>query len=141
MDSAQTIYATVALAIVVALVVSAALFLLVRRVKNERVLYGYAPPKSSAYPGYFLLTAGAVIIVVSVVELGVLFAGPTSAAPFSVMNIPLLFGANVLEGDVVGLGLGVAFWLIILWLGGRKLFTLGLDLLRGTKVVVEFSKN
>lgn len=141
MDAALAIYVTVSLAIVVAVVVSAVMLLLVRRVKTERVLYGFSGTKSfEAYIGYGLLATGVVLIMVCIGELAVLLTGPVSAAPFNIMNIPVAVGANSIEGDYVGLGLGVGFWLLMLWLAGRKLATLGLDLLKGKRVLVKFRR-
>jgi len=142
MDAALSIYITVALAIVVAIVVSSIMLLLVRRVQTERVFYGFSGTKSlQAYAGYVLLAAGVVLIVVCIGGLAALLTGPVSAAPFGIMNVPVAVGANSIEGAYIGLGFGVGFWLLMLWLAGRKLATLGLDLLKGKRVLVKVRKN
>lgn len=136
MDAAQTVYATFVLTILVALVVTVTLFLIGYRIKKERVFMGYTGPKEEAYAGYTLLAVGVTLIVVSVYETVSLLTGPISAAPFALMNI-VVTGGNTIPGELIGLGFGIAFWMIILWLGGRRLTSVGLDLLKGKKIILK----
>jgi hypothetical protein len=47
----------------------------------------------------------------------------------------LVTGGNTISRELIGLGFGIAFWMIILWLGGRGLTAIGIDLLKGKNIL------
>jgi hypothetical protein len=137
MDAATT-YIVIFLAILVAVIVTAVLFVLARRTRKEESLVGFtAKSKDEKYVGYSLLIAGLIIIVFSIYEMVALLRGGVSNMPFGLSDISMATGGQasvVASGQVLGLIAGIAFWLLILYYGGRKIATLGLDMLKGRKV-------
>lgn len=143
MDAAATTYVMIFLAALVAVVVTVVLFALARRARKEKSLVGFtAKTKDEKYAGYILLTAGAIIIFFSVFEMVVLLTGGVSSkTPFNLSDISLALGGQnfVVPGKLLGLIVGISFWLMILTYGGRKIASLGLDMLKGRKVVLRHS--
>jgi len=142
MNTAAVMYIMIFLTVLVAAVVTLVLFLLLRRVRKEKSFVGFTPiPKAEKYAGYALLAFGAIIIAISIVEmLSLLTNRGATAIPFNLSDISIsLFGLQitVLPGRVLGAILGIAAWLLILMFGGRKIATLGLDMLKGRKVILK----
>ena len=73
MDASATEYIKILLDVVVAVVITAVLFFIVRRSRKEQTLVGYkARSKDEKYAGFVLLGTGIFILVVSIYELIVL---------------------------------------------------------------------
>ena len=139
MDASATEYIKILLDVVVAVVITAVLFFIVRRSRKEQTLVGYkARSKDEKYIGFVLLGTGIFIVVVSIYELIVLLEGNYySHIPFGLAGIQMTVGSQTTEiasGQVLGLVFGTSFWLLILGYGGRKLLTLGLDMLKGRSI-------
>jgi len=139
MDAAAIIYILVFLAVLVAVVVTVVLFARARRVRKEQSLVGFtAISKDEKYAGYSLLTIGIIIIFFSIYEmLTLLTGGVSSTAPFGLSDISITTGGQatvVASGQILGIIASIFFWLLILTYGGRKIATLGLDMLKGRKI-------
>ncbi|HCW07554.1 MAG TPA: hypothetical protein DGG95_09350, partial [Cytophagales bacterium] len=80
------------------------------------------------------------VIVVSIFELIVLLEGNYySPIPFGLTDLQMTTGNQttaIVSGQLLGLGFGISFWLLVFGGGGRKLVSLGLDMLRGRKIKV-----
>ncbi|MCL4429305.1 MAG: hypothetical protein M1167_01000 [Chloroflexi bacterium] len=134
-----TEYVKVLLDVVVAAVITGVLYFIVRRSRREQTFVGYkARSIDEKYTGYVLLAAGIAIIVVSIYELIVLLEGNYySPIPFGLTDIQMTVGNQttaIASGQLLGLSFGVSFWLLIFGYGGRKLVSLGLDMLKGREV-------
>jgi hypothetical protein len=82
-----------------------------------------------------MLVIGLAIIVVSIFELIVILEGGSySTTPFGLSDISI--AGQVISGHVLGLSFGISFWLMIFGYGGRKLVSLGMDMLKGKKVTL-----
>ena len=136
MDDSATTYIKILLDVLVAVVITAVLFVLSRRARKEQTFIGFkARSYDEKYAGYSLLAIGIVIILVSIYELlALLTFGIHSTALFGLSDISL--GGQVIPGQVLSLAFGISFWLLILGYGGRKLVSLGLDMLKGRKVTL-----
>ena len=76
MDASATEYIKVLLDVLVAVVITAVLFLVIRRARKEQTYVGYkARSKDEKYAGFVLLGTGIFIILVSIYELVVLLEG------------------------------------------------------------------
>jgi hypothetical protein len=125
MDAAAIIYIGTILALLVVIVVVVTLFSLARRARKEYVAVGFrAKSKDEKFVGYSLFAAGMAIMIFSVYQILVLFTSGFSAELFGLSN------------RFMSIIMGVFFWLLLLSFGGRKIATLGLDLLRGRKVKI-----
>jgi hypothetical protein len=137
MDAVVT-YIAIFLGILVTIVVAVVLFAFARRARKEETLVGFtAKSKDEKYAGYSLLIAGLIIIFFSVYEMVALLTGSVSNVPFGLSNISMTTGGQtsvVASGQVLGLIVGIPFWLLFLYYGGRKFAVLGLGMLRGRKV-------
>ena len=139
MDASATEYIKVLLDVLVAVVITAVLFLVIRRARKEQTYVGYtARSKDEKYAGFVLLGTGIFIILVSIFELVVLLEGDYySPIPFGLSGIQMTVGnqtTEVVSGQLLGLVFGISFWLLIFGSGGGKLVSLGLDMLRGRSV-------
>jgi hypothetical protein len=139
MDATVTEYIKILLDILVAATISIILLFIARRYRKEKTLVGYkARSRDEKYIGLALIILGAVFIVVSVLELLLLInSNYYSAVPFGITGIQATMGnqtTDVISAQLLGLGFGVSFWLMIFGYGGRKFVMLGFDLLRGREV-------
>lgn len=136
MEDPVATYIKILLDILVAVVITSVLFLLVRRSRKEQSFVGFKSRSfDEKYAGYVLLSAGIVIIVVSIYELLTLLNGNIYYnSPFILSNVSI-FG-QVVSGELLGLFFAIDFWLIIFGLGGGKFLSLGLDMLQGKKVIL-----
>jgi hypothetical protein len=139
MDASATSYIKILLDVVVAVVITAVLFLIARRARKEQTFVGFkARSYDEKYAGYSLLAIGIIIILVSIYELLlILEGGYFSQTPFGLSDITVGVGdqvTTIISGQVLGLVFGISFWLMIFGYGGRKLASLGLDMLKGRKV-------
>lgn len=136
MEDPVATYIKILLDILVAVVITSVLFLLVRRSRKEQSFVGFKSRSfDEKYAGYVLLSAGIVIIVVSIYELLTLLNGNLYYnSPFILSNVSI-FG-QVVSGELLGLFFAIDFWLIIFGLGGGKFLSLGLDMLQGKKVIL-----
>lgn len=134
MDATE--YIKILLDVLVAVVITAVLFVLARRARREQTFVGFKSKSiAEKYAGYSLLAIGVAIIAVSVFELIVLLEGQGySSAPFVLSSISIV--GQTISGRLLGLSFAISFWLMIFGLGGRKLVSLGLDLLKGRKVIL-----
>lgn len=132
MDNAAAAYYIVTFFSVVAvLIVTGVLIWRVSRIRKEQTFVGFKRSRDEMYSGYALLAVGIAVIVVAVIEIMLLLTGQ-AAAPFGLTYISL--AGITLPGEILSVGYGVSFWLLILWAAGGKIASLGLDLLRGTTV-------
>ena len=139
MDATVTEYIKILLDILVAATLSIILLFIARRYRKEKTLVGYkARSRDEKYAGLALIILGAVFIVVSVLQLLMLInSNYYSAVPFGLTGIQATMGnqtTDVISAQLLGLGFGVSFWLMIFGYGGRKFVMLGFDLLRGREV-------
>lgn len=139
MDASAAEYIKVLLDVLVAVVITAVLFLVTRRARKEQTFLGYkARSKDEKYVGFVLLGTGIFIIIVSIYELIVLLEGDYySPIPFGLSGIQMTVSnqtTDIASGQLLGLGFGTSFWLLIFSSGGGKLVSLGLDLLKGRSV-------
>ena len=134
MDASE--YVKILLDIFVAAIITLVLFILARRARREKTFVGFKSKSiDEKYAGYSLLSVGIAITVVSIYELVVILeGGPFSAIPFGLSNITI--AGQVISGRLLGLVFGTSFWLTVFGYGGRKLVSLGLDMLRGRKVIL-----
>jgi len=139
MDASAVEYIKILLDVSVAAIITAVLFFIVRRSRKEQTFVGYKPRSvDEKYTGYILLAIGIVVIVVSIYELIVLLEGNYySPIPFGLTDLQITTGnqtTSVASGQLLGLGFGISFWLMIFGYGGRKLLSLGLDMLKGRAI-------
>ena len=139
MDASAIEYIKILLDVSVAAIITAVLFFIVRRSRKEQTFVGYKPRSvDEKYTGYVLLAIGIVVIVVSIYELIVLLEGNYySPIPFGLTDLQMTTGnqtTSVASGQLLGLGFGISFWLMIFGYGGRKLLSLGLDMLKGRAI-------
>ena len=134
MDATE--YVKILLDILVAVIVTAVLFVLARRARREQKFVGFkARSYDEKYAGYSMLAIGIAIIAVAVYELIVLLQGQGySSVPFGLSTISI--AGQAISGRLLGLSFGISFWLMIFGYGGRKFVSLGLDLLKGRKVML-----
>ncbi len=141
MDASAIEYIKILLDVSVAAIITAVLFFIVRRSRKEQTFVGYKPRSvDEKYTGYVLIAIGIVVIVVSIYELIVLLEGNYySPIPFGLTDLQITTGnqtTSVASGQLLGLGFGISFWLMIFGYGGRKLLTLGLDMLKGRAIYI-----
>ena len=141
MDASAIEYIKILLDVSVAAIITAVLFFIVRRSRKEQTFVGYkARSVDEKYTGYVLLAIGIVVIVVSIYELIVLLEGNYySPIPFGLTDLQMTTGNQttaVASGQLLGLGFGISFWLLIFGCGGRKLVFLGIDMLKGKEVKI-----
>ena len=134
-----TEYIKILLDVLVASVIAVVLLYIARRARREQTFVGYkARPNDEKYAGYILLAAGIVIIVVSIYELVVLLEGNYyTQIPFNLTDLQVTVGNQttaIASAQLLGMGFGISFWLMVFGYGGRKLVSLGLDMLRGRQV-------
>ena len=137
MDATE--YIKILLDVLVAVIITTVLFFMARRTRKEQTFVGYKPrSKDEKYIGFVLLGVGVFVMVVSIYELIVLLEGNYySPIPFGLSGIQLTVGnqtTDIASGQLLGLGFGITFWLMIFGSGGSKLMSLGLDMLRGRHV-------
>jgi hypothetical protein len=134
MDATE--YIKILLDVLVAIVITAVLFVLARRARREQAFVGFRSRSyDEKYAGYSMLVIGVAIIVVSIFELIVILEGGSYAAtPFGLSDISI--AGQVISGHVLGLSFVISFWLMIFGYGGRKLVSLGMDMLKGKKVTL-----
>ena len=141
MNIAATMYLMIFITVAVAAIITLALFLLVRRVRKEKSFVGYTPvPKDEKYAAYALLATGVAIIAISIVEILLLLTGRAVGTPYNFADIPInLFGfiQVAIPANILGLVLGIATWLVILLYGGRKIASIGLDMLKCRRVILK----
>ena len=139
-NAATILYVMVFLTVLVVAVTTLVLFLFVRRVRKEKSFVGYTPvPKDEKYAAYTLLTTGIAIIAISIVEILMLLTGRAVGTPYNFADIPInLFGLFQISipANILGLVLGIATWLVILLYGGRKIASIGLDMLKCRRVIL-----
>ena len=141
MDASATEYIMVLLDVVVAIVITTVLFFIVRRSRKEQIFVGYkARSNDEKYTGFVLVGTGICIILVSIYELIVLLEGNYySPIPFGLSGLQMTVGnqtTEFLSAQLLGLGFGKSFWLLIFGYGGRKLVSLGIDILKGREVKI-----
>ena len=140
MNAAAIMYFMIFISVLVAVIITLSLFLQVRRVRKEKTFVGYTQvPKDEKYAAYALLAAGVVIIAISIIEILMLLTGRAVGTPYNFADIPInLFGLIQLAipANILGLVLGIATWLVILLFGGRKIASIGLDMLKCRRVVL-----
>lgn len=139
MDAAVATYIEIFLAILVAVIVVVVLFVFALRAREEETLVGFtAKSKDENYVGSSLLIAGLIIIFFSVYELITLLSGNGSNVPFGLSDIlSITTGGQtsvVAPGQILGLIVGIPFWVLLFYYGGRKIAVLGLGMLKGRKV-------
>ena len=139
MDATAIEYIKILLDVLVAAILTLVLFVIARRAKKEQTFVGYkARSKDEKYAGYALLAIGIAIIAVSVYELVVILESDLySRTLFGLSDISVTVGNQttvIVSGEMLSLIFGTSFWLLIFGYGGRKIASLGLDLLRGTKI-------
>jgi hypothetical protein len=139
LNAATTTYVLIFLAALVAFVVAVVLFYLGRRMRREQTFVGFTPrSKDEKYVGYFLLATGLVIMFLSIYEMvTILTSGVSSTAPFGLSELSPMTGdqsAFLIPAQILGTIEGISFWLVILVSGGRKIASLGLDMLKGRKI-------
>ena len=141
MDASAIEYIKIFIDVSVAAIITLVLFVLARRARREQTFVGFKERSyDEKYAGFSLLAIGIAVIVISVFELITLLEGGSfSTNPFSLSNVSI-FGGQVITGKLLGLGFSISFWLMIFGLGGRKLVTLGLDMLKGRKVILRRSQ-
>jgi hypothetical protein len=129
-------YIKILLNILVAIVITSVLFFFARRSRKEQSFVGFRSKSfDEKYTGYFLLSVGIVIIIVSVYELLILLNGNMYYnSPFVLANVSI--AGQVVSGELLGLFFAIDFWLTIFGLGGGKFLSLGLDMLQGKKVIL-----
>ena len=133
MDATE--YIKILLYISVAVVITAVLFVLARRARREQTFAGFKSRSlDEKYAGYSILGVGLAVIIMSVYELVVLLEGGYSSVPFGLSSISI--SGQVISGRLLGLSFGISFWLMVFGYGGRKLVSLGLDMLKGRKVTL-----
>jgi hypothetical protein len=141
MDASAIEYIKILLDVSVAAIITTVLFFIVRRSRKEQTFVGYKPRSvDEKYTGYILVVIGIVVIVVSIYELIVLLEGNYySPIPFGLTDLQMTTGnqtTSVASGQLLGLGFGISFWLMIFGYGGRKLLSLGLDMLKGRAIYI-----
>ncbi len=139
MDATE--YIKILLDVLVAAVISTVLFFIARRTRKEQTFVGYkSGSKDEKYVGYILLAVGIAIIGVSIYELIVLLNGNYySQIPLGLSGLQITVGSqttDILSAQILGLSFGISFWLLIFGYGGRKLVTLGIDMLKGREVKI-----
>ena len=137
MDATE--YIKILLDVLVVAVISTVLFFIARRTRKEQTFVGYkSRSKDEKYVGYILLATGIVIIIVSIYELIVLLNSDYySSVPFGLTGLQMTVGnqtTDVLSAQLSGLSFGISFWLLIFGYGGRKLVSLGIDMLKGREI-------
>jgi hypothetical protein len=137
MDAALTPYIIVLLAVLATVVVALVLFALAHRIKKEQTFVGFTKrPRDEKFVGYGLLAAGIVIIAISAFEIYQILApasiGISPKMPLHLSDITI-GGAQAIPGYLLSETVAVSFWLLILGYGGRKLASLGLDMLKVRK--------
>jgi hypothetical protein len=137
MDATE--YFKVFIDVIVAAVITTVLLYIARRTQREQTFVGYKErSKDEKYTGLILLAVGIIFIIVPVIELITLLnSNYYSSVPFGLKGIQSTTGnqtTDVLSAQLLGLSSGVAFWLLIFGYGGRKLVTLGMDMLKGREV-------
>jgi hypothetical protein len=147
MDATVTEYIKILLDILVAAIVSTILLFIARRYRKEKTLVGFkARSKDEKYVGFALIILGAVFIILSVLQLLLLInSNYYSAVPFGLTGIQVTLGnqtTDIISAQLLGLGFGISFWLMVFGYGGRKFVMLGFDLLRGrqVKIIKKFMK-
>ena len=140
MNTASIMYILIFMSVLVVAIIAASLFLSVRRVRKEKTFTGYTPvPKDEKYAAYTLLAVGIAIIVISIAEILMLLTGRAVGTPYNFADIPInLFGLFqvAIPAKILGLVLGIATWLVILLYGGRKIASIGLDMLKCRRVIL-----
>jgi hypothetical protein len=139
MDTSE--YIKVLIDVIVAAVITTVLFYVARRTRKEQRFVGYKErPKDEKYIGFVLLAAGIILIILPVIELIILLNGNYySSVPFGLTALQMTTGnqtTDVLSAQQLGLVFGISFWLLIFGCGGRKLVTLGMDMLKGREVKI-----
>jgi hypothetical protein len=129
-------YIKILLDILVAIVITSVLFFLARRSRKEQSFVGFRSRSfDEKFAGYFLLSVGIVIIIVSVYELLILLNGNIYYnSPFVLANVSI--DGQVISGELLGLFFAIDFWLTIFSLAGGKILSLGFDMLQSKKVIL-----
>ncbi len=145
MDASATEYIKILLDVLVASIITLVLFVIARRARKEQTFVGFkARSNDEKYAGYALLAIGIVIIAVSIYELVVILESDLySKTLFGLSDITMTVGNQttvIASGGVLSLVFGISFWLMIFGYGGRKLASLGLDMLKGSKVKLRRNK-
>ncbi len=140
MNDATIMYIMVFLTVLVVAIITLSLYLTVRKVRKEKSFVGYTPiPKDEKYAAYALLSIGISVIVISALEIVLLLTGRMVGTPYNFADIPInLFGflQFAVPAKILGLILGIATWLVILLYGGRKIASIGIDMLKCRKVIL-----
>jgi hypothetical protein len=136
MEDPTAVYIKILIDILVAVVITSVLIFFARRSRKEQSFVGFKSRSlDEKYTGYFLLSVGITIIIVSVYELLVLLNGNIYYnSPFVLANVS--FAGQAVSGELLGLFFAVDFWLTVFGLGGGKFLSLGLDMLQGKKVIL-----
>lgn len=139
MESGVNAYIQILFDIIIAAVIATVLFYYGIRIKKEKSLVGFSSSsKEEKYIGYSLLASGAVVIVVSILEIILLFTGGVgSVLLFRLSSITL--GRLSISGQILGLFAGTSFWFMVFTLCGNKLLSLGLDMLRGRSINLKYA--
>jgi hypothetical protein len=140
MNGAAIMYILIFISVLVVAIIAGSLVLSVRRVRKEKTFTGYtAVPKDEKAAAYILMATGIAIIVISIAEILMLLTGRAVGTPYNFADIPVnLFGLFqiAIPASILGLVLGVATWLVILLYGGRKIASIGLDMLKCRRVIL-----
>jgi hypothetical protein len=141
MDASVVEYYKILLDLTIAVIVSIVLLQVARRSRREKTLVGFrARSKSEKYAGYILLSAGIIVMTLSLVELIILLnSNYYSDVPFGLSGIQISSGSqttDLISAQFLGLGFSISFWLLIFVGGGGKMVTLSMDLLRGTRLKI-----
>jgi hypothetical protein len=145
--NAAIMYILIFLTVVVITIAAGSMFLNVRRYRKQKSYVGYTVvPKDEKVAAYTLMAIGIGIIAVSVVEILMLLTHRAVGTPYNFSDIPInLFGLFqvAIPANILGVALGVATWLVILLYGGRKIATIGIDLLKCRRVILykAYNKN
>ena len=142
MDALAIEYIKILLDVLVAVIITTALFFIIRSSRKEQTFVGYtARSLDEKYTGFVLLATGIVVIAVSIFELIVLLEGNYySPIPFGLTDLQKTTGSQttaLASGQLLGLGFGLSFWLLVFSLGGRKIVSLGLDMLKGRAIKIQ----
>jgi hypothetical protein len=134
MESGVNAYIQILFDIIIAAVIATVLFYYGSRIKKEKSLVGFtSSSKEEKYIGYSLLASGAVVIVVSILEIILLLMGGVGSVQlFRLSSINL--GGLSISGQILGLFAGTSFWFMVFTLCGNKLLSLGFDMLRGRSI-------
>ena len=141
MDASVVEYYKIILDILVAAIISIVLLLVARRSRREKTIVGYrASSKDEKYVGYVLLSTGIVIMALSILEIIILLnSNYYSDVPFGLLGIQISSESqttDLVSAQLLGSSFGISFWLLIFSCGGRKMFLLGMDLLKGTQLKI-----